>query len=263
MPSSNDGSERSYPLGVPGWDAIPHLVYGFLGRSRALPPGDFRRPELARALGTAGEDPVQILAARQVHGNAVLTPQDLEVSCEDATAVMPAALPAGDAIVTASADVILTVRTADCVPILLVAPRARAVAAVHAGWRGLVAGIVRTAMTALADRYEATPDEVRAAIGPAIGGCCYEFGTDHHPAFAAAFGPAGEAAWLRPRAGRDRPHLDLRLLARVALAQTGIAEEAIHVVGPCTAEHPAELHSYRRDGADAGRQLSYIGWRVS
>jgi copper oxidase (laccase) domain-containing protein len=118
--------------------------------------------------------------------------------------------------------------------------------------------VVARAIETLRDRYDARPGEIRAAIGPSIGGCCYEFGAEHREAFRAAFGPAADTAWLPGRG--DRLHLELRTMARAALAAAGIATESIAIVGPCTAEHPAELHSYRRDGPKAGRQVSYIGW---
>ena len=265
MPTGNADAPRTYPLRVPGWDEIPDLVHGFLGRAQGLAPGDFGRGDLEHALRAGGERPMQILAARQVHGSTVLAPEDLDTICANSNARMPDALPDGDAIVSASADVIATIRTADCVPVLLVAPRARAVAAIHAGWRGLVAGVVRTAIEALGARYSAAPNEIRAAIGPAIGGCCYEFGVEHHTTFIEAFGPASERAWspVPDDATEARPHLDVGSLAHLALTQAGVAEAAIQAVSPCTAEHPDELHSYRRDGAAAGRQLSYIGWRSS
>src|SRR6185295_8741925 len=103
-------------------------------------------------------------------GATVLAPEDLPSFAPN---VVAADLPSGDAWVSASADLLLTIRTADCVPILLVAPRAHAVAAVHAGWRGTLAGVIEAALAALASRYGARADEVAAAIGPAIGGCCY------------------------------------------------------------------------------------------
>jgi purine-nucleoside/S-methyl-5'-thioadenosine phosphorylase / adenosine deaminase len=263
MPPGNAEPARAYPLRVPSWDTIPDLVHGFLGRGRSLGAGAFTLGDLRRILQAAGDPPTTVLAARQVHGARVLAPEDVEPAepapDEHRTASFSDDLPAGDALVSASADVLLTVRTADCVPILLVAPRARAVAAVHAGWRGLLAGVVRSTLTALSERYGAPAAEVRAAIGPAIGGCCYEFGAEHRASFTAALGAESERAW-RQRRG-TRPHLDLRLLCRVALAAAGVSAEAISIVGPCTAEHPEELHSYRRDGPAAGRQVSYIGWQ--
>ena len=238
----------TYPLRVDAWREIPGLVHGFLGRAHGLPPGPFALADVADALRRADERPVLVAAARQVHGTTIVAPEDCAAGDE---------LPAGDALVSASADLVLTIRTADCVPILLVAPRARAVAAVHAGWRGALAGVVEAAVAALGARYGAATDEIAAAIGPAIGGCCYTFGAEHRDAFAARFGARVESAW---RDDGPEPRLDLRRVCRLALADAGVLDAAVTELGPCTAEHPEELHSFRRDGAHAGRQLSYVGW---
>lgn len=261
MTSGNDETARTYPLRIASWAEIPGLVHGFLGRAASLGSGSFSPCDLHARLAEAGEQPSVVLAARQVHGADVLGPEQLD---EDRApdAALPEALPAGDALVSASADVILTIRTADCVPILLMAERARAVAAVHAGWRGTLAGVVESAIVALGDRYAARPGEIRAAIGPAIDGCCYEFGAEPWDALRHRFGSAIDPAW-RASSGSDRGYLDLRRVLRHALAAAGVPADAIEVVGPCTAHQPGELHSYRRDGAHAGRQLSYVGWRAS
>jgi YfiH family protein len=249
---------RRYPLRVPAWAGIPGLVHGFLGRAHGLSAGSFTAGDLRQRLVAAGDPADVVLAARQVHGAEVFAPREpARAAAAWEGRPLPAALAEADALVTASRAVV-TIRTADCVPILLVAPAAHAVAAVHAGWRGLLAGVVEAALATLATRHGAGAAAVRAAIGPAIGMCCYEFGAEHIDALAARLGPeVRERAW-RPKA--ERGQLDLRAVARLALEGAGVPTAAITTVGPCTAHHPAELHSYRRDGANAGRQLSYIGW---
>ncbi len=253
---------REYPLRVDAWREIAGLVHGFLGRAHGLPAGPFTVDDVRDALVRAGEPPTPIAAARQVHGATVLSPEHLalETAADDDVPIADDTLPSGDAWVTASSGLLLTIRTADCVPILLVAPRAHAVAAVHAGWRGALDGVIEAALAALQARYDARVDEVSAAIGPAIGGCCYAFGSEHQTAFTERFGAGIDAAWRRDETDDGRSYLDLRTVGRVALARAGVAPDAIHTVGPCTADHPDELHSFRRDGAHAGRQLSYIGW---
>jgi YfiH family protein len=245
---------------VAPWDAIPGLMHGFLGRADSLGPGAFDLAAIRARLESAGEAPRVVLAARQVHGTGVVSPEDPawdRLDWHDGAARLPVA----DALVSASADAMLTIRTADCVPILLVAPAAHAVAAVHAGWRGLLAGVVERGVAALDDRYGAAPDTVQAAVGPAICGTCYEFGAEHLREFVTRYGADAETAW-RPGASSERGYLDVRRLATIALGRAGLASDAVSLAGPCTAEHPRALHSYRRDGAGAGRQLSYIGWRA-
>jgi YfiH family protein len=245
---------------VAAWSEIPGLVHGFLGREHGLPPGDFTLVDVRDALVRAGEEPKQVAAARQVHGAKVLVPEDLPNLSRYPSEALTDELPSGDAWVSASADLLLTIRTADCVPILLVAPRARAVAAVHAGWRGTLGGVIEASLAALSSRYDARPEEVSAAIGPAIGGCCYAFGTEHHAAFIARLGTDAATAWRQDPADPARSFLDLRPLCRLALVRAGLLPAAVTELGPCTADHPDELHSFRRDGIHAGRQLSYIGW---
>jgi len=251
---------RSYPLRVEAWTEIPGLVHGFLGRAHGLPPGAFTLDDIRDALVRAGEEPRLVAAAHQVHGLAVLAPENLASLTSDPSNARANDLPAADALVSASPDLLLTIRTADCVPILLVAPRARAIAAVHAGWRGTLAGVIEASIAALQARYGARPDELSAAIGPAIGGCCYTFGTEHRAAFVTRFGAAAAAAWRHDTTDAEHGYLELRMLCRLALERAGVPTPAITQLGPCTAEHPDELHSFRRDGAHAGRQLSYIGW---
>lgn len=246
---------------IPEWEAIPGLRHGFLGRTHGLGPGTFDLAMIRDRLAAAGAATDAILAARQVHGSDVLSPEDPAFATLD-WHDGPQRLPAADALVSASAGVLLTIRTADCVPILLVAPAARAVAAVHAGWRGTLAGVVERTVAVMYDRYGARPPTISAAIGPAIGGCCYEFGVEHLAGFVGRYGAAARGAWTVPDPGATRGRLDVRVLAGLALAASGIDRAAVHVVGPCTADSPATLHSYRRDGAGAGRQLSYIGWRA-
>jgi YfiH family protein len=155
----------------------------------------------------------------------------------------------GDALVTRAPGLALRVVTADCVPILLAAPDA--IAAVHAGWRGLAEGVLSEAVRALG-RVERP---LRAIIGPAIGGCCYEVGREVAEPVARR---AGSDKVIRERAHGLRPHLDLALAARLELAAAGVEEIAI--VPACTRCAAERLWSYRRDGKRAGRNVALI-WR--
>ena len=121
------------------------------------------------------------------------------------------------------------------------------------GWRGTAAGVVARALAFL--RAQGTdPRGVVAALGPAIGPCCYEVGAELRP----AFGPEGES-FFRP-GPRGRPHLDLRAANVRQVEASGVRAENIHHVNDCTACLPERYHSYRRDGPGVGRMISYIGW---
>jgi YfiH family protein len=139
----------------------------------------------------------------------------------------------------------------------LVAPPKPFAAAVHAGWRGVVAGIVPKAVRAVIENASLTPAEIRVAIGPAVGPCCYEVGPEVRVAFEERYGPDWSApAFSTPG---PRPHLDLRLFVRRQLEAAGVSPSAIETLGPCTA-CDRTYASYRRDGPAAGRQLSFVGW---
>lgn len=144
---------------------------------------------------------------------------------------------------TARRDVAVAVQVADCLPIALIAPEA--VAVVHAGWRGLAAGVIEEGVAAL---RELGASRIAAAIGPGARVCCYETGDEVHAAF----------AHLGPRM-RTGPRADLAAVARTLLAQWGVSE--IHDCGLCTiCAPPGRFFSYRRLGAAAGRQAG-VAWR--
>jgi YfiH family protein len=160
--------------------------------------------------------------------------------------------PEADIAVTDDPAVALSVRAADCVPILLADRRTGAVAAIHAGWKGTAAGAATVAVRALTSRYGTNPDEVVAAVGPSIGPCCYEVGPD----LAGHFSSHPEASnWFTTDA---KPHLDLWRATRDQLLHAGVAPQQIYVCALCTFDHPALFHSYRRDGGKAGRLVAAI-----
>lgn len=159
----------------------------------------------------------------------------------------------GDALITDVAGLMVGVRTADCVPILMADERRRVVAAVHAGWRGTLARIAARAMEAMTREYGTRPADLVAAIGPAIGMCCYEVGPDVASAFSGIF-PELDGC-------REHPHLDLEEANRRVLVDAGVPAERIRAARLCTRCRREDFHSYRRDGELAGRMLSAIGVR--
>jgi YfiH family protein len=163
---------------------------------------------------------------RQVHSSRVLT------------ASAPGLIGEGDALVTNCTGVPVSVRTADCYPMLLVDIETRAVAAVHAGWRGTSAGVVREALR----QMSADPNNVRAAIGPGIGECCYYVGTE----VARLFGHT------------DARRIDLAAANRQQLLSAGVRAEHVELIAQCTCCDAGNFHSFRRDKEQAGRMISYI-----
>jgi YfiH family protein len=159
----------------------------------------------------------------------------------------------------------VAVRAADCVPLLLADARTGVVAAVHAGWRGTAAGAAVAAVQALGEQFGSRPSDLVAAIGPSIGPCCYEVGTELVDAFAAA-GHARHLVdrWFTsapPRRGstaRGTLRLDVAGANRDQLLLAGVEARNVHVSALCTAMHLDVLTSYRAEGEKAGRIAGVI-----
>ena len=210
-----------------------------------------------RRIATAAGAPLRFATMQQVHGVRVAT-------------LGPDAVDPGeaDALVTREPGVALSVLTADCVPILLVAPRWHVVAAAHAGWRGTIGGIVAHTVAAMAERFGAEPGQIRAVLGPAIGGCCYQVDRAVVDQLEEHWGPMPEAIQRQTPldTGSDKALLDLRRANACILTRVGIEAAAIVSIGPCTRCASTEFFSYRRASAATGRgitgrQLSFIGWQ--
>jgi polyphenol oxidase len=187
----------------------------------------------------------------------------------------------GDASATNCPGLLLGVQTADCVPILLVDPKKRAVAAVHAGWRGTLQRIVAKAVGKMQMEFGTKSVDLLAALGPAIGGCCYEVGTEVATQFSSQFSNAAEwfdelrtgdepdpLQWLnRMPPGHQPPPakvlLDLPKANRAQLLEAGVADKNVFVSGLCTGCCKDLLFSYRKEGPHSGRLMSVIGLRPS
>jgi YfiH family protein len=238
---------RCLPLEV----IAPHL---FTTRQLALSTqDDWRR--VADAVGAA-----TIQTLTQVHGRQVAVIRKGQGVSDEGRGK-----PEADVLVSDDSTVAVAVRAADCVPILIGDPRTGAVAAVHAGWRGTAAGAATAAVEAMAREFGARPADLAAAIGPSIGPCCYEVGTELVDAFAAA----GHARHLidrwfvapPPRRGEyETPKLRLDTWAanRDQLVSAGLSEENVHLCGLCTASHPDIFPSYRVEKEKAGRMAAVI-----
>lgn len=184
---------------------------------------------------------VQRAWVRQVHGTRILLVDD-PVPFGDTDA---------DGIITSAKNVLLTIRVADCVPILLASADGSIVAAVHAGWRGVVAGIVPRAVQALAE-HGALRGHLLAAIGPSIGAPHFEVGEE----VAAEFLAAGLAAAVQRPAGQPKPHIDLACALRLQLARHDVSH--IDTADLCTFQKSDEFFSHRRENGITGRMAGVI-----
>lgn len=218
------GREPEWRGGAPVWPLAGAGAAGFFA-GRGAPERD---SAAIRALLPPGVAPAWL---RQVHGARLLTAR-------------PGSCGEGDALLVSAPGIAALVATADCLPVLIAAPgEARAV---HAGWRGLVAGVLGAALGEMAEPARAT-----AWIGPAIGPCCYEVGDDVASVVVAASAPA-----VLRRGPAGRPHLDLAAAAGEQLARAGVSR-VVHLA-LCTRCHGDRLWSHRRDREAAGRNLAAI-----
>ena len=222
----------------------PIAQHLFTTRQLQLPADEAWRA-LAAAVGVAGD---HVVSLNQVHGRDVVVVRD----------TLPGERPKADALVSDRPDAALVVRAADCVPLLIGDGRTGAVGAAHAGWRGTAARVAVAAIEAMAREFGSRPEDLVVAIGPAIGPCCYEVGSDLVDAFAAAGHERYliDRWFLTPREQKMR--LDVVGANRDQLVLAGVREENIHVSGLCTAMHLDVLTSYRAEKEHAGRIAGVI-----
>jgi YfiH family protein len=233
-------------------DRIPGIVHGFSTRRAerndfSLGPVDSPNPMIqinrARFLAAIGAPGWPIIKLKQIHSGTVIDVEDTSAASE--------AVP-GDAAVTSLRGVALAIQTADCVPILIADGEGRAVAAIHAGWRGTAARIAQSAVVRLCERFQLEAKSLRAAIGPHIGVCCYEVGEEVVDMIA-------NPAAIERRPEWAKPHLNLTVANLEQLLTAGIPETQIETSTLCTRCREDLFHSYRRDGKRMGHLLSVIG----
>jgi hypothetical protein len=161
-----------------------------------------------------------------------------------------------DALVTDQPGIMVAVRTADCVPILMHDPKRRVVAAVHAGWRGAVAGIVPKTLTLLESRFGSQPEQIRISIGPSAGLCCYEVDEPVLDRLCRGFPAWNNVVRMK---GKAKAHLDLKMLVKEQAQASGIDPKSITTVNLCTICHEDLFFSYRREGKINGTMVSAVG----
>ena len=205
--------DSDFVLRDPALDVIPWLRHGFGTRRSADWPG-----------------PGPLATAKQIHSDRVMRVE------------RPGPQGEGDALITNQPGVGLTIRTADCLPILIADQRNRAIAAIHAGWRGVVAEIAAKTIEAMHIQFASNPEDLVVAIGPGIGGCCFEVG----PEVAGQFGHSG------------RTNVDLVETVCRQLGRNGITTGQISASPQCTCCESQWFESFRRDRERAGRMISMI-----
>ncbi len=236
------------------------LWHGFLGRTGGVSRGAFESLNFSylagdmvdtvqrnwRRLQTCFPLGTRFVQVHQVHGNRV---HAVDAHSRGVTAV-------ADGMVTSTRGVILGILTADCVPVLLLDEQARIVAALHAGWRGVMADIASAGISAMVS-LGARPQCIEAAMGPAIGACCFEVDASLARRFEAEIPDANRHVRYT---GTEKAFIDLKALLRGQLMRAGVESGAITDVPICTRCSSARFFSRRAAGGGAtGLQLSFIG----
>ncbi|HWS88396.1 MAG TPA: peptidoglycan editing factor PgeF [Pyrinomonadaceae bacterium] len=194
-----------------------------------------------------------LAACWQVHGADVFVVREPEYPCPENERC--------DALATNLKGVLLGVKTADCVPVVVGDAKNGACAAVHAGWRGTLSEIVRRALARMREEFGTDPRDVRAALGPAALGCCYEVGADVVEPFRAKFADA-DSLFTSTKDGHAL--VDLHEANRRQLIEAGVNPERVHALPLCTMCRPDLFFSYRQDRkryGRTGRLLSVVGMR--
>jgi purine-nucleoside/S-methyl-5'-thioadenosine phosphorylase / adenosine deaminase len=242
MPSASDGFVHGFPTrrGGVSTGRRASLNLGYRWGDDAENVAENRR----RVAEAAGFDIGGLKVTRHVHGTRVWIVGD--------EAPEPAEF---DVLVTARRGDTLGAFAADCIPILFADPVARVAAAAHAGWRGTVAGVAVNAVRAMAERFGSRAADVRVALGPSIGPCCFEVGPEVVDAFLSVISDRRGLVVPGPR----KPHVDLRVATRALLEAQGVRPEHIDDAPPCTRCDQARFFSFRRDGQEGGVHMGFIG----
>ena len=257
---TSNGSASRPDLGILRPWNVRNLVHGFMTREGGVSQGLYRSFNLAEHVGDdansvavnwarwhAAYPRVRPIRLRQVHGNRV---HPIGATDEGERKI-------GDGMVTRVPGIALAVFTADCVPVLMVDSAAAVVGALHAGWRGVLAGIARVGVSAMSG-LGARHHQIKVALGPAIGSCCFEVNAD------LADDIVGQVPDAAPFCTSGRPgkkHLDLRAILRIQLQETGVNGASIVETGPCTRCNSERFFSRRAAaGAATGLQMSFIGF---
>jgi len=262
MSGDNSSAMELHWLKVAQWEKREGLVHGFLGRKGGRSVGSYWSLNLSFRIGddphavkdnfcdlkkAVGVHDLRIVTMKQVHGDRIVEVKDRQ-SKEAGEA---------DGMVTEARGIFLGVLTADCVPILFSVSGRRLAAVVHAGWRGTLAGIAPKMVSHLKSRSGVMPASLEVALGPAIGPCCYEIGTDVSGPLVQKWGGLAEEH-LQKR--NDQKFVDLKGLNSSLLEKAGVPRAQIFQIGPCTSCASNDFFSYRHGKKETGRQMSFIGW---
>ncbi len=245
------------------FEKLPGLCHGFSTRQGQVPPlskGSFNlsysswdSPERVREnrrqfLSALHLQDARLATLRQVHSNRVYIIKDISGQWNQ---------PEGDALATQLPGVALAVQTADCMPILVADPERNAVAAVHAGWRGMLSRILAKTVQEMQNVFNSDPQTILVAVGPGIRSCCFEVGPEVVDLFKREYRECRLAEPICSRTGKYL--LDLTKALNVQLDHAGVRRENRYDLGACTCCNIREFFSYRSEGHRSGRMMAVVG----
>ncbi len=246
-PGFGDGFRHAFTTRVGGTSVGPYESLNMGGKW-----GDAAAHVAAnrcRVLGALNAD--RLVVATQVHGARVI-----RVRANDPAEAV--ANERADGVVTDVPGLAIAVFVADCVPVLLADPVSGACGAVHAGWRGVVTGVAEAAVTAMQHEFGTRAANLRAALGPCIGACCFEVGIEVAAEFERAMEPPWRNRVLIDRHGA-KAHIDLRAALQLQLERAGVPADNCGAAADCTRCDPGQrFYSYRRDGSRTGQQVGIV-----
>lgn len=198
--------------------------------------------------------PGDMVFSDQVHGDRILY---VDQQDRGKGIYSPKEMRGVDGLITDKSKVCLVTFYADCVPLFFLDPVKKVIGLAHAGWRGTVLEIGRKMVERFCDDFGSQPGDILAGIGPSIGPCCFEVGSDVEGEFAAAF-PAWREDIIRPAENPGKSYVDLWKTNRLILEKAGVYPEHITVTDLCTKCHDEYFHSHRRMGNERGTQAAFL-----
>ena len=252
-------------LKVPQWGQYEGLLHGFMGRRGGKSAGPYAGLNTSYRVGddpkVVSQNVCDVKLAAGIHDGRVVTmrqvPGDYLVEVKDKKLKEAGE---ADGMITGERDIFLAVLTADCVPLLFIAPKQKLVAAVHAGWRGTLAGIADKTVRLFKSQYDVEASDLEVALGPSIGACCYEVQNDVTVPLMKKWGKLTTPSTF---VKEGKSFVNLRRLNREILRASGVPGNQLYPIGPCTSCSVDEFFSYRRERNETGRQMSFIGWLPS
>ncbi len=250
---------------------FPELFHGVTTRAGGVSPEPFRSLNLGNTTGdneanvgknyerlsrALGFDLQTVVSSHQVHGTEIAVIKKAPARSMPFPAAH--ALDGYDGFITAVPNIPLLVRVADCVPVILYEPDSKALAVVHAGWKGTAGGIAAKAAGLMVHHYQCDMKKIRAGIGPSIGPCCYEVRQDVAACFRKTI---GNKRFLMPEETENIFSLDLPEVNRLQLIESGLAPEHIELSWHCTACNSNLFFSHRGEKGKTGRFALVAGLR--